>query len=52
MDFYLNKINAYYKIDNLPWYTDCDSLIVHKNCSDLLKDYLQDGKLGMLSFDI
>jgi len=52
MDFYMNKINAYYNVDNLPFYTDTDSIIVHKNCVDILKEYFKPSTLGYLDFDI
>jgi len=43
MDFYLNKINAYYDKENLPMYTDTDSIIVKNHCVDILKEYFKPG---------
>ena len=36
MDFYLNKIDAYHIKENLPMYTDTDSIIVKNHCVDML----------------
>jgi hypothetical protein len=53
MDTFLNKAGSYTDLHSLPFYTDTDSLIMHKSVYDNhLKEYYKPGQLGYLDFDI
>ena len=53
MDVFFNKAMFYSNLHNLCYYSDTDSMIVHKDVYEkYLKEYYNPGQLGMLDFDI